>query len=67
MPMNVNASERSDVLRETAHVQEHRAHPSGDTVPEEHRSHRQAPPRNSVGPHAPGEGTFETFAGGAGI
>jgi hypothetical protein len=63
----MNPPERPEVLRETAHVQEHRADPSVHTVLQEHRSNRQTPPRNPVGPCVPDEGAIETFVGGAGI
>jgi hypothetical protein len=63
----MNAPKRSEVLREMDPVREHRAHPGVHTVPREHRSDGQTPPRNPGGTYAPDEGTFETFADGAGI
>jgi hypothetical protein len=65
MPMNT--SERPEVLRDTADVQEHRANPSVRAVPQEHGSGRQTPPRNPAEPYVPDEGAFEGFVGGAGI
>jgi hypothetical protein len=63
----MNASERPAVPRETDHVKEHRTTPSAHTAPQEHRSDRQAPPQNPIGPHVLDEGASETFVGGAGI
>jgi hypothetical protein len=63
----MNASERPAVPRETNHVPEHRATPSVHTAPPEHRSNRQAPPQNPVGPHVLDAGASETFVGGDGI
>jgi hypothetical protein len=63
----MNAPEHSKVLREIDHVTEHCSNPSvggGSPVP---CSNEQSPPWNPLGPWAPGEGTFETFVGGAGI
>jgi hypothetical protein len=61
----MNASRRSDVLRETDHAQEHRASPRRET--DSGPFDRQTPPRDLVGPHLPDEGAFETFVAGAGI
>jgi len=63
----MNTSERSEVPRETAHVQEARGTPGVDTVPQRSCPNEQIPPRNPVGPHVPDEGAFESFVGGAGI
>jgi hypothetical protein len=65
MPMN--APERSDVLRLTDHVHEHRGNPGAHTTPHELCSDGQAPPRGPVGPSAPDKRAVETFVGGAGI
>ena len=63
----MNTSERPEASRETDHVRERRATPSAHTAPQEHRSERRAFPRNAAAPHAPDEGAFETYVGGAGI
>jgi hypothetical protein len=63
----MNASERPEVPREPAHVQEHRAAPNVHTGPPDHRSNTQTPPRNPVGPYVPDEDAFEAFVSGAGI
>jgi hypothetical protein len=65
--MQMNTSELPETLRETAHVQEHRADPSVHTALQEHRSDRQATPRNPAAPCVPGKGATETFVDGAGI
>jgi hypothetical protein len=65
--MEMNASARPEVLRETDHVQERRGNPGVDTVLQEFCSNEPTPPRNSPGPYAPDEGTFEIYVGGAGI
>jgi hypothetical protein len=63
----MNAPERTEVLRETEHVPEHRGNPSGHALAHETCPNEQAPPRVPLGPHAPVRGTSETFVGGAGI
>jgi hypothetical protein len=65
MPMN--APERSEILPERNHVQEHRGSPSAQPTLHELCSDEPAPPRGPVGPDAPDEGAVETFVGGAGI
>ena len=63
----MNAPERSDVLRQTDHVHEHRGNPSAHTTLHEPCPDEQAPPRGPVGAYVPDEGAFEVFVGGAGI
>ena len=63
----MNAPEHSEVPRETDHAREPRANATVHTVPQEHHSGQQTPPRDPAGPHVPDEGAFETFVGGAGI
>ena len=63
----MNASERSDALPETDHVQEHRGKPSVDTVPHDTTPTVRPHPQNPEGLHIPDGSAFETFVGGAGI
>jgi hypothetical protein len=65
--MQVNASERSEILREAAQVQEPRDRPGVHAVPLPHRPNRQSPPWNPVNCYAPDESPFEGFVDGAGI
>jgi hypothetical protein len=65
--MEMNASARSEGLRETEHVQQRRDNPGVDTVPQEPCPNEQTPPLNPAGPSVPDEGDFETSVGGAGI
>jgi hypothetical protein len=63
----MDASERSDVLRDADQVKGHRGIPSVDAAPQELCPSEQTPPRNPVGPFAGDEGAFETFVDGSGI
>jgi hypothetical protein len=65
--MEMNASPRPEVLRETDHVQERRGNPGVDTVRQEPCPNEQTPPLNPPGADVPDEGDFETSVGGAGI
>jgi len=61
----MNASQHTDVLRETDSVKEHLGNPRVDAVPQELCSTPQTPPRGLAGPSD--EDAFETFVDGAGI
>jgi hypothetical protein len=65
MPMN--APERTEALRQTDQVKEHRGNPGVDTVPQELCPDEQIPPWNPVKSHVLDERPSETFADGAGI
>jgi hypothetical protein len=63
----MNASERYEELRESAHIKGHRRNPNVDGAPQELCLSEQTLPRNPVGPFVPDEGAFETFVDGSGI
>ena len=63
----MNASARSEVLRETDPVKEHRGDPSVETVLQGLCSPEQTPPRNPAGPDVPYKGAFEPLVDRAGI
>jgi hypothetical protein len=65
--MEMNPSVSSEALRDWDQVQEHRADPDIDLVPQGQCSNGQSPPRNPGKPSVPDEGAFQTFVGGAGI
>jgi hypothetical protein len=62
----MNPSTHPEIWK-TDHATEHLDNPRVDSAPQEHRCDTQTPPHDPAGPHVPGQGTFETFAGGAGI
>jgi hypothetical protein len=61
--MEMNAFERSEVVREMDHVEEERRGPSVDPVRQEFCYDEQP----TAGPPVPDEGPTDTFIGGAGI
>jgi hypothetical protein len=65
--MEMNASARPEVSRETDHVQERRAYPGVDTMLQELCSSEHTPSWNSPEANVPDQGSFETFIAGAGI
>jgi hypothetical protein len=63
----MDASERTQVLRDVDHVPECGTTPSVCLVFQEPRPVGQTPPRDPPGSCAPGQCASESFVGGAGI
>ena len=63
----MEASERSEVQRETDHAPGRRVDPVVDAVRQEYCRAERSPPRNSVWPSAKADVAFETFIDGSGI
>jgi hypothetical protein len=65
--MEMNASTRPEVLRQTDHVQERPGDAGVDTMLQELCSDERTPQRNTPWPCVPDEGASETFIDGAGV